>query len=1153
MRCHLFPFFIILAAISASTSNAEDFDLSLSKAAAVTTTDYIIEQKKFEHKPGTFALIQSLNRLKEEFDARDAELAKEGKHIEVSTKETYYQALANVHELAEISYGRELQSFNKKKGYESISNAMDAAAIAAPVLLASGGAAGGASLVAGAVLGATQLGWRYLTGKFEERDFYQNLAHDQVEAEFSKLQMLQAIKDAYDNCATDAAYCRVVDNIVIQNFNFSLLDKENVHFQMYPEIYGETVKFIQDAQAANRPLNAETVSQFWQDSLLLMRENIRKSVQIAAETAAEQGAKPISNNIYEKRLTLEELQERTKRHKEVRDPIVATVSFATNLLAFNNPQKAAAVNTVAESAIGMWDAVHDFKVSLDNWGNLTELKRYTAGISLAAGISSGVLQIASLFKKNEGDMDAAVLKELGEIRQLINELRREMHERFDRIDRSLNEIMENLIFNFNKIDIDLGIIQSNIGEIQESILQVGLKINRLERYTQKYFAEHSKNTYRDHIDKCLGSKELTGQDMSFDTYVECERFFFRWATGNAMDEIWSGPHDGGFTNQEIDDLVNNYPLAVLINFLSDLPQYYLGLSPLHREILPNPVEWGNGARAYIRLMIEWPEHARAFLSTAQRLKLILQVGERFKEAMLSIDGFRDETGKWQKSSELFATLIERYRQALSDFNAAAMVAEQDAVNKNFRIANSAEFLDPWKEAEEQTTTWQPNYDVQMRNCDDSAIDGWLTRAVPLNLYNYLPAKFNLGHAFDLGRLDMCIASADWLETTCESSPHPIYISCSSMLVVTLHIRSNKVPIYSISSRHGPFPSQRQIGLTVYYRTGQNVLAGHWDNWGCIPYEGWSNICGFHLLSYFNAQTSLNPLPAKDQRLAEIDAGLNRILSDKRSLLYSMNALELTRVSELRERANRLTTLRKLIEYYLVLRRSNDIANSDILRSLFYGAHGEMLPGTEEYLYHYQRSELDKSIIASPTRYNPVSIAEDKLAALEAVVFHNNQDLDEFDLEISYIDPILSKLRAAPILLHETAHWLRNVETAALPSDTNSDQREARLEIFRVKGPKKARVREDFKFTITILNTGGATATIKNAWHLKRLIKPKAISRPKCYKIKADPIIRKRGFPLVIKGGEAKNVKYNGVVGNCEKAIGRSPESYIKIKYQPIIK
>ncbi len=155
--------------------------------------------------------------------------------------------------------------------------------------------------------------------------------------------------------------------------------------------------------------------------------------------------------------------------------------FASQLLGRSNPELARQVEVSVTAGKQIADAVNNLRLGASVGGLAT-----LANIS---NIGGAVLQVASLFQDAGPSGDEIILQELRGLKELVNQLRTEMHERFDRIDKGLNQLFDAVADGFGYVNLILGKLDVELDVIRGGILGVESSLNRLERYFGEWFGD----------------------------------------------------------------------------------------------------------------------------------------------------------------------------------------------------------------------------------------------------------------------------------------------------------------------------------------------------------------------------------------------------------------------------------------------------------------------------------------------------------------------------------------------------------------------------------------------------------------------------------------------------------------------------------------
>jgi hypothetical protein len=294
---------------------------------------------------------------------------------------------------------------------------------------------------------------------------------------------------------------------------------------------------------------------------------------------------------------------------------------------------------------------------------------------LTGGLAAVAVEVFSIFGSGAPDKMEQVLKTLKEIKEIVTEIKEEMHNRFNRIDDKLNRMLDTIVEYFALVNWEIGETQVQVGEVQAGLYEVQSQLSRLERNVYTFMNALSHQPLHETIAGTLRYRERTGTDMPFTpTYVDAENAFYVWARVLSKDELLGGPLQRSFSDDSLLAELTTFPLATNINYLSQLPQVRFGLPALSTARLSNPLDWGVASESYAQLSEEWPAHAAAIAPF--RLADVRDSGQRLATALNSI-----------ASEPLFTSLANHYQTSFAtvkaEIGAFEASYEQDPTNSLF--------------------------------------------------------------------------------------------------------------------------------------------------------------------------------------------------------------------------------------------------------------------------------------------------------------------------------------------------------------------------------------------------------------------------------------------------------------------------------------
>ncbi|XXX82496.1 hypothetical protein WMF30_27460 [Sorangium sp. So ce134] len=412
------------------------------------------------------------------------------------------------------------------------------------------------------------------------------------------------------------------------------------------------------------------------------------------------------------------IEDATKKQKQLADKLGSVKSGATGALRVaaklaslsNDPDFAEDIQILSQTTSILLDTFSKHsKGAIETASKLVGLLELgeTGFKVIGAAVFTGdvigaVLQIASLFnRQDKPSINQKILENLRDIRELVADVRTEMHARFNRLDRKLNDIYDAVMDQFEHINFELGELEVDLEEVQLALYTVQADLHRLDRNMYAFLDAAERQPLVEGIAGFLNYERRTGLEMPYSpTFLDGENRFYTWSYFTSKDAIQAGPTGRSFEDAQIPTEIGNYPLATNINYLSELPAVRFGLSRLSTERLPNPLTWMTAAESYAQLGEEWPEHASRI--DPARLGRVIDAGEALAEGLDRI-----------ASPALMRRLSDHYRGRMTALSDAISQFEATFESTPSRKLNG---IDLWSGADQVPSAHDLKGEKDLRSC-----------------------------------------------------------------------------------------------------------------------------------------------------------------------------------------------------------------------------------------------------------------------------------------------------------------------------------------------------------------------------------------------------------------------------------------------------
>lgn len=527
-----------------------------------------------------------------------------------------------------------------------------------------------------------------------------------------------------------------------------------------------------------------------------------------------------------------------------------------------------------------------------------------------------VLKVLSLFsgKTPEQSLDEKILIQVRALRDLVVNVQREMRGRFDRTDRNITRVYDEMLRQFAIVNWQLGTISEDVNQLQKALYGFQGDINRLDRNVYAYLAATSRRSFVEEVnDKLEWRVKVPNPDpndpnmqFTFADYEDGENLFQTWAVFHSKDALAAGPEVRGYTDANLLTELGNYPLAFNINYLRILPGERLTLPVLYGDRVANPLDWVAGAEAWLQLSEEWPDYARYI--GAQRRTQIIQEGENLKTALRRIE-----------QAPLFDRLAAHYDARWENVKTAIANAEHafetHPLNKTYGV-------DLWSGPDQRPSEhWlAPPSDHALRRCQGYEYRPGIIE-LPLNLKRWPHEELKalmLAHNLGLGTLSACV-SGDWdIKSYNITELGTFYVW---RLYAEVQIRYNGTPVYV----HKFTSTVERSKLVRPYESSFNP-ATYYDTYGLIS-DNWAVMAGADSTRRYTGATVLTQVrPQVSSALTNLQRGF-----------YLDIASRLTQAGDpVGAAAQNLSGSKLLWESYVAMGLPLSLTNDEALRELLYG-------------------------------------------------------------------------------------------------------------------------------------------------------------------------------------------------------------------------
>jgi hypothetical protein len=639
-------------------------------------------------------------------------------------------------------------------------------------------------------------------------------------------------------------------------------------------------------------------------------------------------------------------------HQLKLEAIQSSLFIAYTLADVIDPEFAYQLSTVGNATLQVAESLRSWMNAVSGLGTLEKVGSLST-VVMTGNVLGAVMNVVSLFGESSPSPDQMILEEIGKLRQQVDQVRQEMHSRFDRIDEELNTIYATMQDRFDLIDIQLGKLNAQLDEVQKTLVALDLKLSRIERNNFEFLDALGRRPLLEAINGGLGYQERTGTPMPYQPeFVDFENVLHGWATIHSFDALAAGPIQRDYSDGQTLTELNAYPLDSNINYLNGWLTAH-GLPPIADQRLASPRDWLFASRAYTQLALEWPEHMKQI--DPQRQAALDEVGVELEAAMRNISSVETPTGT-VGNRLLFTTVMTYYQDKLDGMDSGLQATESEFLNEV--RANRLQRSDPFDlyGGVDQVVTFQAEGFKQMNYGDQGE-----SLPLPSNVSARIATlnRYNLAEYFTLSNtVQNNVSIASFLldrrpQPGCR--PEPDVCPMTGDLRIWVNIRYGSVSIAALELAAG------QVTLPVINGNVEEEMDYVVRNWG-------------KLQTRFEAEAvEVEPPAELAQRRAtllnEITIQLEQRLASYQRELYGRILQGLSQ-GPLRPQATELAGSKALLDSFVTLGLSRAVADDELLHAMLYG--NQQLLDDSQIIQSYSVS-VTQPITGTGILVNPRSV------------------------------------------------------------------------------------------------------------------------------------------------------------------------------------
>ena len=334
--------------------------------------------------------------------------------------------------------------------------------------------------------------------------------------------------------------------------------------------------------------------------------------------------------------------------------------FLFSLIGDGDPQVGESIRALGTATVQIATSLNQWSKAIANLG-ATEALTSMSTVIMTGNVVGAVMTLMPLLVDSGPSADELILEGIGKLRDDVAELRSEMGDRFDHVDRTLSLVYNKLGAGLAEINLSTGRIERGVKAMHDDLIRMQTDLHRFEKGMYDLVRDQEQRSLLLRADGALGlrARSLGTATMSQDDYLAHESFFWTWGQEFAFDRVAMGWPVGerSYADEKIYDELRSQPLEANVGYLSELARRW-GARPFATGRAGNSQQWVLGANAYSQLAMEWPQHARQV--ARGRFEALYQTGTALLDPLRRIANIGTAAAP-EANRDLFARALANYK------------------------------------------------------------------------------------------------------------------------------------------------------------------------------------------------------------------------------------------------------------------------------------------------------------------------------------------------------------------------------------------------------------------------------------------------------------------------------------------------------------
>ena len=284
----------------------------------------------------------------------------------------------------------------------------------------------------------------------------------------------------------------------------------------------------------------------------------------------------------------------------------AGVYVISTLAGFLDPTLGRQVNILGTTAVQVATAINTYLPTIVGLG-IGQALTSLSTVVLTGNLLGAVMTLLPLFIDSGPSPDQMILDGIHRLREDVARLGENMNDRFNRVERGLNTIYNDMMTQFDQVIELLSGITGYLSQMGHTLVSLQSRLDELGQRLYDALDAIQQRDLKEQINYAIGYQQRYNRPLPDADFIRAENRFQFYATTVSRDSVSTAPIQqyGRVSNIDIDPNLAGSELARNLGYLTWLANYRFGYGIQPRN-LPNPLVWSLAGRAYARLIVENP-------------------------------------------------------------------------------------------------------------------------------------------------------------------------------------------------------------------------------------------------------------------------------------------------------------------------------------------------------------------------------------------------------------------------------------------------------------------------------------------------------------------------------------------------------------------